>query len=387
MSDVPVYQRVDVPPHLLTNQQLRNRGHAEGERRPDAYVLVELFDSRDLVVSQRCVPDGEHARDRRQAARWAQEVLDDPEVVLLDTECTDFEGRIIEIALVRPSGEVLLETLVDPEGEPIAADAGAKHGITDAMVAADDVPTFAELHAELVDLLTGAHVVCWNADFDHARLTAEADRLLPSYSTAAATEWVQARWDDAMLQHAAWVGEPSLHGDGYKRHRLDGEHRALGDCFAMLSWLREMAANPEPPVPARTSGSWSDADRVELEDLHREGLDFAAIAVHTGRTEKAVRWHLHNLGLEPFPSDLVQAAAPAIPKPPPAYTVADLRATHANSHKRWTAEEEEQLTRRHREGASIERLVAEFGRNEGGITARLQRLGLIDAGPDAAPPF
>ena len=56
----------------------------------------------------------------------------------------DYAGRVIEIALVRPAGEVLLETLVNPEGEPILPEAGSKHGITGAMAAAAGVPTFAD---------------------------------------------------------------------------------------------------------------------------------------------------------------------------------------------------------------------------------------------------
>jgi hypothetical protein len=72
----------------------------------------------------------------------------------------------LEVAVVAATGEVLLETLVNPQGEPIAAEAAANHGITPEMVSDSDVPAFAELHDELVQLLSGKRIVCWKAAFD-----------------------------------------------------------------------------------------------------------------------------------------------------------------------------------------------------------------------------
>ncbi|MCR6488359.1 3'-5' exonuclease [Amycolatopsis sp. OK19-0408] len=264
MADVPVFRRDEVPEYLMTNQQLRVAGRRAGDpRRPDGYVLVELFDARfrdDEFVEK----FDRRAVDRQRAALWAQEVLDDPNTVLLDTESTDFDGRVLEIAVVSPTGEVLLESLVNPEGEPIVAEAAAKHGITAEMVSAPGVPMFADVHDELVELLSGKRVVCWKTAFDRELLTAEANRLLPSWSRAAETDWVPARWDDAMARHAEWVGEPAPDGSGYRRHRLDGEHRALGDCITMLARLHEMATNPEPLPPEPKAGTWSTADDDEL---------------------------------------------------------------------------------------------------------------------------
>jgi hypothetical protein len=65
----------------------------------------------------------------------------------------------------------------------------------------------------------------------------------------------------------------------------------------------------------------------------------------------------------------------------PAYRVEDLRRAHPNTHRRWTPEDEQQLRDRFAQGATIGDLVAELGRNEGGITARLIRLGLMQPPP------
>ncbi|WP_410583831.1 3'-5' exonuclease [Amycolatopsis sp. lyj-108] len=389
MSDVPIYHRSEVPEHLMTSRQLTAAGRGAGSPgRPDAYMLVELFDSR--LRSEGFVEEFDRrAVDRHRAAVWAQEVLEDPTSVLLDTETTDLHGRVLEIAVVSCGGEVLLETLVNPEGEQISPFAAAKHGITAEMVTEPLVPIFAAVHDELVELLAGKRIVCWNADFDRRVLTAEADRLLPSYSTAVSTDWVSAQWEDAMARHAEWSGERTAEGNGYGTHRLDGGHRALSDCAAMLTRLREMAVNPELPPPPKKRGEWTADEQAELEMMARAGLSATEIAERTGRTETSVRWRLYKVDLGDFPSDLVTPHT--TPKAEPAYTMDELRTVHRNSHKRWTDEEEQRLARRHAEGASIQQLVEEFGRNEGGVTARLARLSLITppepSSSSTTPPF
>lgn len=130
---------------------------------------------------------------------------------MLDTESTDCNDRLIEIALVRSNSEVLLDTLVNP-GDSVITEAAAAE-----TVHRPDVPTFAELYNDLVELLTGARAICWNSDFDCGLLAFEADLLLPHYSNAAETEWVLARWEDSMAYHAAWVGDTRITGDGSDR--------------------------------------------------------------------------------------------------------------------------------------------------------------------------
>jgi hypothetical protein len=48
---------------------------------------------------------------------------------------------------------------------------------------------------------------------------------------------------------------------------------------------------------------------------------------------------------------------------------------------RWSAEDDERLVARHREGAGERTLMAEFGRSRAGIRARLEHLGILSAGP------
>lgn len=97
-----------------------------------------------------------------------------------------------------------------------------------------------------------------------------------------------------------------------------------------------------------------------------------------------MRWRLHKIGAGPFPSDLVRRRT-GPPKPPPAYTLADLRKVHPNSHKRWTAEEDERLALRTEEGATVPQLMEEFERNENTIITRLAKLAPDDSGTTPPP--
>jgi len=87
-------------------------------------------------------------------------------MVFLDTETTGLAGlpqdKIVEIAIVNYDGEVLLDTLINPE-RPIGFTT-AIHGITDEMV--QSAPTFEECWDNIKDILTGEHIVIFNSAFD-----------------------------------------------------------------------------------------------------------------------------------------------------------------------------------------------------------------------------
>jgi hypothetical protein len=82
------------------------------------------------------------------------------------------------------------------------------------------------------------------------------------------------------------------------------------------------------------------------------------------------------------------AGLPAPAGPPP-----DRRDRHPNQGARWSASDDERLVERYRAGARPRDLMAEFGRSNGGIRARLEYLGVLPPGgrwrpagdPPAAP--
>ncbi|MFB7676914.1 helix-turn-helix domain-containing protein [Kitasatospora purpeofusca] len=125
----------------------------------------------------------------------------------------------------------------------------------------------------------------------------------------------------------------------------------------------------------RAGESWGREETERLTAAHREGTGPAEIARRLGRSEKAVRWKLHDLGLADRPEDpapgLFESAEPA---PEPAYTVEEKQREHPNAYKRWTPEEEERLVTLCAAGMSLAELSQEFGRNEGAIASRLIKL-------------
>jgi DNA polymerase III epsilon subunit-like protein len=221
----------------------------------------------------------ERAEAQRQADRarwgdlgptiaWAQKILADPDAyAILDTETTGLAAtsRIVEIAVTTGSGTVLLDTLLNPGGESIPAEATAIHGITDAMV--DGAPTFSEILPRLTEALAGRRIVIYNRAYDTGRLLWElhlhhlahgpVDLTKDSRSGArrhpAAQAWLDAQaWEEcAMEQYAVFYGEWHDYFCSYTWQKLGGGHRALGDTRAVIRRLVEMSAYPSPFGPAQ----------------------------------------------------------------------------------------------------------------------------------------
>jgi len=60
------------------------------------------------------------------------------------------------------------------------------------------------------------------------------------------------------------------------------------------------------------------------------------------------------------------------------YSVSEIRNNSPNAYKGWTPQEDVQLVELYKKGKSIEELASEFGRQTGGITSRLRKLGEIE---------
>lgn len=256
---MPVF-RDDVPEHLMTVAQLRASGTQpadlgepggwwEREFEGDLWC-TPLYDVRlvrpVIPLIPASFPATSDAEARQDAARWACAVLRDEQTVVLDTELTDFQGRVIEIAVVAMDGTVLLETLINPRGAVISPHAQRKHGITVAMLAG--APTMEQVWPRLDAVLLDKTVIAWNAPFDQARLRAEHQHV---NSGTAEPAWLAGPWQCAMRQHAAWAGLRSTTGSSFRNHKLDGGHRAAGDCRAVLDRLATMAPTRTPVSPAQ----------------------------------------------------------------------------------------------------------------------------------------
>lgn len=177
-----------------------------------------------------CWEAAKREADRNEASEWSRGILQRDDVLILDSETTDLDGEIIELAIINLKGEVVFNKRFNPI-LPISDGAQAVHGITAEMVA--DAPRFAECAAEVAKLLTNAGVVLiYNAAFDTARLS-QTFKLhgaeIQGYDSDCIMEW-----------YAQYCGQWSDYHKSYRWQPLGGGHDALGDCRAALTCLKEM---------------------------------------------------------------------------------------------------------------------------------------------------
>jgi DNA polymerase III subunit epsilon len=182
--------------------------------------------------------------DRTAALLWAAEVVRDADAVFLDTETTGIgeTAEVVDIAVVAGDGTVLLDLLVKPDG-PIPIEASRVHGIYDADVR--DAPPWKQVYPLLFEIIMQRRVVVYNASYDLGVISACCRKC--------GTHIPLSRWECAMQQYAAYVGEPSWHArGGYRWFKLDqaahafgiapGGHRALADAQVCRKVVLGLAA-------------------------------------------------------------------------------------------------------------------------------------------------
>lgn len=174
--------------------------------------------------------------DEKEAVEWAKGVLSDENVIILDTETTDLNGEIIELAIIDVKGNLLFDERIQPEGK-MSPDAEAAHGI--ALDELLDKPLFSYFHPKLKQLIDGKRLITYNYSFDWGLLCASCNRyelehFEPRYDSACAMEW-----------YAQYYGQWSNRRNSYRWQPLNGPHSASGDCKATLLRIREMASSDD----------------------------------------------------------------------------------------------------------------------------------------------
>ena len=156
---------------------------------------------------------------------------------ILDTETTGLDSgdEIIQIAILNPEGEVLLDELVKPYVE-ITAEAESVNGISPAMVA--DKPGFAAIAGQVFEIL-GAR----RSSPITPTLTAGCFTR-PAPGTTSARDVFALDWSDAMIAYSRYYGEWSDYWHDFKWQSLwGGDHTAKGDCLATLKRIQDMATS------------------------------------------------------------------------------------------------------------------------------------------------
>jgi DNA polymerase-3 subunit epsilon len=232
--------------------------------------------------------------DRDKAILWARGLTTSSDFVILDSETTGlYEAEMVQLAVIDPAGEVLLDTLLKP-GIPIEEGAARIHGITEAAIA--DAPTFAMILPALTRVLANKRLVIYNAQFDWSII----HRLMIALGAAEIPLPNDLNYPEcAMLHYASFFGDWSDYHQSYTYQKLPGgDHSALGDCCATLLLIKKMAV-------ARLSYEGGIArDAVKhaplLETLHtlnrwRGPTPGSALADFLAMPERTVRYHLRRL--------------------------------------------------------------------------------------------
>lgn len=198
---------------------------------------------RDCPVCEPAARAAARADAARQARIWVQS----KRTVILDSETTDLDGYLVQIAIIRAhDGQVVLDTLVNPQAH-ISDGAKLIHFITEDRVA--DAPTFDQIEPQLLAALRGRRIVTYNASFDSGILWNEVARLHTAGEQSgyrAADAWKRrTRWRCAMELYAQFYGDWSDYHGSYRWQPLPGgDHTALGDARATRALLQWMADRP-----------------------------------------------------------------------------------------------------------------------------------------------
>jgi DNA polymerase III subunit epsilon len=195
-------------------------------------------------------------RDRAKAARWAADLLARPpgEVLILDSETTDLDGYLVELAITDTTGRVVFGARLTPPVD-VGDEAAAIHGLTGAHV--DEMVPFTAIVEPLEAVLFDRTVVIYNATYDTDILFRELERHYDTqlwsvhrpWDSGYPARWLShSTWECAMARYSAFVGEIHPYFGDYRWQRLPGgDHTALGDCLATLDVLHTMAAEATHP--------------------------------------------------------------------------------------------------------------------------------------------
>lgn len=152
-----------------------------------------------------------------------------------DTEGTGVGevDEICELAFVRGHDSKVLFSSLMGTTVPISPGAEGAHGISNQMI--EGLPTFADLQSEINDSLNGIDEIVWyNGDYD----------LRVRDQTAFAQGANVLAWPthvEIMPLVGEWIGSWNAHHRSWRWPKLEGGHRATGDCEYLIRYLRVMS--------------------------------------------------------------------------------------------------------------------------------------------------
>ncbi len=167
--------------------------------------------------------------------------------IILDTETTGLKNaEICQIAIIKHTGEILLDTLVAPT-KPIPHEAWRVHGISDEDVA--DAPRWGHVGQAVWAILSEHdNLVVYNAKFDRHMIHSSDEHVGIQKQL-----WKErVSWHCAIEAYAELRGEWNEYHHSYRWQSLSAAahqmhitasnlHSALGDCQTTLALVQAMA--------------------------------------------------------------------------------------------------------------------------------------------------
>ena len=180
--------------------------------------------------------------------RWATELLNRKDVLILDAETTGLDGtaELVELAIIDTTGRVLLDELIKPTVS-VPLDASRIHGITDSVLRKAGAKTWLLHHNTVRNIVLAANMLLvYNLKYDERIIRQTCGKYdLPDPLGSIRRECF-------MLKYAEYRGLPGRYGD-YRWHKLvdahshecgrtTQEHRALSDCRMVLDVMQAVAS-------------------------------------------------------------------------------------------------------------------------------------------------
>ncbi len=180
---------------------------------------------------------------REEIIKWAVNLLEDGDALVVDTETTGLSSNdeIIQLAILDLDGKVLLDTLLKPT-MPISSEAYELHGI--GYQSLKNAPSILDLYDKIANLIRNRYLVAYNAAFDQRLITQTCNRHgLPKFEVAG--------WYCAMEKYTYFRGKH----DGERNYKspslisactqqgiiVDRAHEAVKDCLLTLELIKSMA--------------------------------------------------------------------------------------------------------------------------------------------------
>ena len=219
-------------------------------------LLPQTYDFCGREIADLDVADLEMERRSKQiiGARFTyQNASHGQKHVILDTETTGLkDAHIVEISMCDLRGNTVFDSLVKPD-IPIPHDASEIHGIDDKTVA--NAPNLHDIWGDIKRIIEDCDVLfIYNAEYDIGVLEhCQLHYNLP------VIEGLKEKAYCVMESYKFYVAEWSDHHCDYKWQRLNGGHRALGDCVATAKLLHTMAMTELPTYKVDSSPRFSIA--------------------------------------------------------------------------------------------------------------------------------